>query len=218
MMMALVVCMAAMAAGAHEIPDEGKKGTITVEMEYGEKAVQGGTLKAYRVGQIQESNGDYIFVKTKDMAGLTASYDDLNSANLAEAAAEYVKAKNVSAYATAENKEGKVVFNDLELGLYLIVQTEASDGYEPIKPFLVSLPMTEEGHYVYEVNAEGKFELVKEPTPPEPSTPTTPTDPELPQTGQLNWPIPILAAVGLVLFGAGWLLRYESKKKVSYEK
>ncbi len=48
------------------------------------------------------------------------------------------------------------------------------------------------------------------PTNPEkpPQGTTSPDEPateeELIQTGQLNWPVPVLAVAGLVLFGAGW--------------
>lgn len=35
----------------------------------------------------------------------------------------------------------------------------------------------------------------------------------LPQTGQLNWPIPVLVVVGLGLFAAGWILCLRGKKE-----
>lgn len=46
-----------------------------------------------------------------------------------------------------------------------------------------------------------------EPVPPPttPNTPTTPEGPTLIQTGQLNWPIPVLAAIGTCLFLIGWV-------------
>ena len=52
--------------------------------------------------------------------------------------------------------DGNAAFEDLELGLYLIVQSKASNGYAPIKPFLVSLPMAENGKWNYEVDASPK--------------------------------------------------------------
>lgn len=40
------------------------------------------------------------------------------------------------------------------------------------------------------------------------------TDPgTLPQTGQLNWPVPVLAAFGLCLIAAGWALRCGGQRK-----
>ena len=63
-----------------------------------------------------------------------------------------------------------MTFRGLELGLYLIVQTEASKGYEPINPFLVSLPMAEDGKWNYAVDASpsGCLHPTKPDTPPTP--------------------------------------------------
>lgn len=212
-----LLCMASVTAYAHEVPNEARKGTITVEMEYEGKAVAGGTLSAYRVGQIQESDGNYSFAKAEAMASFSGSYENIASADLAESIAAFVKENRIAAYGTAKNQNGKAVFADLELGLYLIVQTEASEGFEPLKPFLVSVPMNEGGHYVYEVSADGKFQLQQEPEPTTPTTPPKPSEPTLPQTGQLNWPIPVLVVLGLCLFSFGWVLRF-GRKKNSYEK
>lgn len=209
-----LLCITPLTAYAHEMPDENRKGTITVEMEYGGKAVTGGTLTAYRVAQIQVYDGNCSFAKTDAMAAFTGSYDDIGSASLAENIAAFVKENQILAYAMAKNKSGKAVFTDLESGLYLIVQTEASEGYEPLKPFLVSVPMNASGHYVYEINAEGKFQLHQE---SKPTTPSKPSEPTLPQTGQLNWPVPMLVMLGLGLFTAGWILRF-GRKNDGYEK
>jgi len=237
--------MASLTASAQEIPDESRSGAITVKMKYEGKAVKGGILKAYRVGRIIEDDGDYSFVKTKAMEDFKGSYKDISDPKLAEKVAAYVTKKKLSAYASVKNEDGKAVFSDLELGLYLIVQTKASEGYKPLQPFLVSVPMYEDGRYLYKVNAEGKFQLDKDPgsgTPstsgeterpgeePRPGTPsgsggtekplnpsgtgtsTKPPQLTLPQTGQLNWPIPVLVVLGLVLFTAGWQLRFGNKR------
>lgn len=204
-----LLCMVSVTARAHEAPDETRNGTITVKMEYEGKAVSGGTLKAYRVGRIQEEDGEYSFVKTKAMRDFNGSYDEVSDPKLAKKVAAFVQEKELGAYATAKNKNGKAVFSGLELGLYLIVQTEASDGYEPLKPFLVTVPMDEGGSYQYKVNAEGKFQLRRETdsgVPSDPAAPSKPSERILPQTGQLNWPIPVLTVLGLMLFSVGWLL------------
>lgn len=215
-----LLCMASVNVCARETPDEDVSGTITVKMKYEGKAVSGGTLKAYRVGRVWEDDGDYFFVKTKAMEDFKGSYEEIGDPKLAKKAAAYVKKKKLRAYATARNKDGKAVFSDLEPGLYLIVQTKASDGYEPLNPFLVSVPVNEDGRYVYKVNAEGKFQLRKAATPSTPATPTTSSKPSeltLPQTGQLNWPVPVLVILGLALFAAGWQLRF-GKKRDGYER
>ena len=50
---------------------------------------------------------------------------------------------------------------------------------------------------------------------PIPVIPPKPTKPQLIQTGQLNWPIPVLAIVGILLFAFGLILIF--KKRKSYE-
>lgn len=177
------------------------KGSITVLMEYNSKAVTGGTLSAYRVGEIREDNGNYSFTAAAGMEGFGGSFDNISAPELMEAVAAYVEAEGISAYATAENRQGRAAFDGLPLGLYLIVQTKASQDYEPIQPFLISVPMDADGQYVYEVSAEGKFRLTPKPTEPE-----RPTEPTLSQTDQLNWPISTLAGVGLCLLLNGWVL------------
>lgn len=209
-----LLCSLPLAAYAHEVPDESRRGSLTVEMEYGGKPVTGGTMSAYRVGSVQENDGSYLFVKTPEMADFSGDYTDVTAPKLAEDIAAFVKVHKLAACAKAENTGGKAAFSNLELGLYLIVQTKASKGFDPVNPFLVSVPMNQGGKYVYDVSADGKFQLHQESKPTEP---TTPTDPKLPQTGQFNWPIPVLAAAGLLLFSAGWCLRWGTQKD-GYEK
>lgn len=47
---------------AHEAPDMEREGSIHITMLCGEEAVPGGSLTLYRVGDVQENDGDYDFV------------------------------------------------------------------------------------------------------------------------------------------------------------
>ncbi len=237
-------------ASALAVAYEDKKGTITVEMKYDGKAVSGGTLAVYRIGDASEENGKYKFRKSDSMndfdfdLDLDSDPDRIGDAALAENVADFVQSNNFSAYADTENIDGKAVFNNLDLGIYLVVQTKASDGYEPLMPFLVSIPMNYNGNYKFDVTAEGKTQNKQDslPTSPaddpdNPSAPDTsgkPTDNPtgdgtgnthgntageiLPQTGQLNWPVPMLTALGLLLFTLGWLLTFSGKREKQVKK
>lgn len=111
--------------------------------------------------------------------------------------------------------EGAARFENLETGPYLVYQTQqdASDGFAPIKPYLISVPYLSGGKYVMDVTAKPKVPLEEVPTVPTEPEPTKPTDSQLPQTGQLNWPVPILVVGGLVLFLLGWFLYFDGNKK-----
>lgn len=198
------------AAFAHAVPEEGRMGSITVTMRIGNRSVPGGTLTLYRVGAINEYDGDYSFLPTGAFTGWGTGFEDIQSHELAEELSDYVRAHKLSGTTKKIGTNGKVTFSDLELGLYLLVQNQAADGYYKVKPFLVSVPYLEDGTYIYDVDATTKTELEKRPAAKEPP-PTEPTGSKLPQTGQLNWPVPVLAILGLGLFAAGWVLRFRKK-------
>ena len=224
-------------------------GTIRVTLydSANDKALSGGKLTLYRVAEVKRKNGDLSYEYCGDFYGCGIALGDLTDSTLA-------------AQLQTIDADGNVTFRGLELGLYLIVQTEASKGYEPINPFLVSLPMAEDGTWTYAVDASpkvGAYTPTKPDTPPTPPTPPTPDYPDtptppdnpdnpvspgnpdnpvapghpdhpvapgnpdnpvlpghpdnpvmsgLPQTGQLNWPVPVLAVSGVVLFAFGWAL------------
>jgi len=230
---AALFCSLHTTAYASGIADKAKTGTITVEMVFDGKAVTGGTLTVYQMGLLQEDGDDSQFVKGGAWKNFPGSFENLGDPALAGEAVAYVQKNNVLPYATAENKDGKAVFSNVPGGVYLVRQTVPSDGFEPLNPFLVSVPINRNGQYTYDVNAEGKFQLYQSPTPspsPSPSPTATPTPkptpspnpgtpssgPKLPQTGQLNWPVPVLAVLGLGLITVGFFLR--NGKKNGYEK
>jgi len=224
------------------------------------KALSGGELTVYRVAEVQRKNGNLSFEYCGDFDGCAIELGDLTDSTLAGQLQEFLPA-NAEGIVQAVGNDGNVVFDDLELGLYLVVQTKASNGYKPVNSFLVSLPMAEDGQWNYEVDASPKVgaytpEPETPPSPPDtpdkpdkpdtPDTPETPDNPDnpvspgnpdnpvapgtpdnpvapgspdnpvlpghpnnpvmngLPQTGQLNWPIPVMAISGMLLFAFGW--------------
>lgn len=209
---AMLVLGLSIPAYAHDYVQMDKKGTITITMHMGDTAVGGGTLTLYRVGEVREDDGNYTFQPTGDFASCGESFENVTSAALADRLAKYATDQKLTGVTKSIDKDGKVTFTDLEVGLYLFVQNKAASGYNKADPFLVSLPYIQDnGQYSYNVDASPKVELEKEPEPTTPP-PTKPHEPTLPQTGQLNWPIPVLAVLGLLLFTAGWLMRFGQRK------
>ncbi len=222
------------------------------------KALSGGELTVYRVAEVQRKNGNLSFEYCGDFDGCAIELGDLTDSTLAGQLQEYLS-DNAEGTVREVDANGNVNFDDLELGLYLVVQTKASKGYKPVNSFLVSLPMAEDGEWNYEVDASPKVgaytpEPETPPSPPntpdkpdKPNTPDTPENPDnpdnpvspgnpdnpvapgtpdnpeapgspdnpvlpghpdhpvLPQTGQLNWPIPVMAVSGMLLFAYGWV-------------
>ena len=193
-----------LSAAAHPVPDERKDGhcSITVTMTYQEKALPGGTLALYKVGDVEEEDGNYSFVPVAAIREDFAQFGDIQSPELAGKLSKLEsKLTPVTPLPQKVGDNGKVTFLELSFGLYLMVQKTAPAGYGKTEPFLVSLPYLYEGEYQYDVASQPKTDLEREvPTKPTTSPTTKPaasSGGKLPQTGQLWWPVPVLACCGL---------------------
>ena len=99
------------------------------------------------------------------------------------------------------DKDGNATFSDLTFGLYLVVQKTAAPGYGKTAPFLVSVPYLYADEYQYDVTSQPKTDLEREVKPTAPPSPGG--GKKLPQTGQLWWPVPVLACAGLGCIAVG---------------
>lgn len=198
-------------AHAFDLPDTTRTGSISGNMTYEDSPVGGGSLEVYRVGDVTVSNEGYVFTLTEEFAASEESLDDPSSSLLAESLASYAAEAGLDSTTVSIGSDGTWEISDLELGLYLIVQNDPADGYEAISPFLVSLPYYDEDadEYLYEVDADPKMEPITE----TPEDPVEVVDEKLPQTGQLNWPVPILAILGVVMFIVGYGVLHGGKEK-----
>lgn len=201
---------------AQALPDMSRTGSVTVTMRQGTTPVSGGTLTLYRVGAVKQENGDCLFVLTGDFVDGGETLDDVSSAELAERLAGFADDHDLDGNVREISEEGEVCFADLELGLYLLVQEQAADGYAAINPFLVSVPLAEEGHYLYDVDASPKVALIHTTLTTQTTSASSGTQPsradttglsgtttahditpEQPSTGESAWPLMALALLSL---------------------
>lgn len=208
----LVLLCLPLSAAAHAVPDESQDGhcSITITMTYKGKAVPGGTLALYKVGDVQEDDGNYSFVPVKAIQSDISEFGNIESSDLAGKLAKLEKKLTpVTAKPVTIDKNGTVTFSNLEFGLYLVVQKTAASGYGKTSPFLVSVPYLYKGEYKYNVTSQPKTDLERE------VKPTTPPSSgggggKLPQTGQLWWPVPVLVCMGLGCIAVGLIRRREA--------
>ena len=209
-----------LSAAAHAVPDESRNGhcSITVSMTYKGKAVRGGTLALYKVGDVAEDDGNYSFVPVEEIQADIPEFGDIESPDLAGRLAELKgKLTPVTSDPVTVDRDGNATFSDLTFGLYLVVQKTAASGYGKTAPFLVSVPYLYADEYQYDVTSQPKTDLERE-VPTKPTSPTTkPTTTssgggkKLPQTGQLWWPVPVLACAGLGCIAVGLFRRREAR-------
>ena len=200
-------------AWALEVPEIDRIGSLTLRMEWEGQALDSGSLTLYRVGQIVWQNGRYEFALVPELADTGVSLENLDHTGLPGTLAKLAQERKLDAI-TASIEEGKAYFGDMQTGLYVVTQSQeqACEGLKPINPFLISLPRRDGERYVYDLTADPKMAMETEPTEPSSPPPTEPEDPNLPQTGQLNWPIPLMFVSGMIFLTIGLILCFRKKE------
>lgn len=226
----LVLCaMLCVSAFAMENVQLDVLGSISLRLHVNDTAVPGGEVTLYRVGEMYLSDGAYGFRYVDDFVGCSCTLTgNLFSEQLAYQIWSYAVDHHIQGVNGTADRQGKIRFENLPVGLYLLCQTEqqALDGYLPMKPFLISIPYGSlETGLSYHVIADPKLEIDTDTTPPPnpppppgppPKPPTPPPKPpkpgiEIPDTGQNNWPVPVLAMIGLLVFALGWSMRFNGR-------
>ena len=167
---------------AEEMPDLSMNGqssiSITMRDKNTDEAIPGGMLELIQIASVAVDNG-FVFVPTGQFAAEDFTFDfsekaDLSDPALAASINTYVE--NHSASVTQRTQKpigtegegtGKAVFEGLDLGVYLIREIEAPEGYAKINPFLVTIPQKTDTSYVYQVDASpkaGKVNVLTEAT------------------------------------------------------
>lgn len=201
----LIVLLLCIPAAATEILNPERPGSLNFTVEYDGQPLEGGALELYRVARVVLGDHYPHFEPVEALMESAPDLGDLSDPELAEVFAALPELEELEpVFGAIEN--GEVKFENLLPGVYLVIQREenATEGFSALRPFLVSLPQWREDGYVYDLTLVPKVALETQPTEPsEPSEPTEPTEPDLPQTGQLNWPIPLLCVTGFGLFVLG---------------
>lgn len=96
----------------------------------------------------------------------------------------------------------------------MLVQSSREKDFT-MQTMLISLPEITSDGINYEItakpkiaaiNADDEEDIIKlEPKPDN-------SERKLPSTGVLNWPVPVLATAGIVLFCTSWIIFYSKKK------
>ena len=203
----------ASAADNHEMLDPDRVGSIAITFTYYDantkttKPVSGGnSIGLYKVADVVVDNG-YKFVSDERFAGAGEIPDTdaaLDAANidLAEKMAAIAENYAFDVESVETDAQGRVSFDGLEVGLYLVKQDARGEGDNrfTITPFLITIPQRNaDGSLTYDVDAQAKpIGVAKEEVPPPPTPPHN-----IPQTGQLWWPVMLLGGVGVLVLCFG---------------
>lgn len=163
MFVMLTGCLAGtVQAGSYEA---GKKGSLNLTVQQTDEdgkvtPLTGVKLELYRVADV-EFDGNVHFVLTSSMSSAKLDFDSFENASewyaAAEKLAEVAAASSVKPVEAVSDEQGKVVYSDMEEGMYLVIG--APESSVKVTPMLLTVPFasTEEG-WIYDVQAYPKAE------------------------------------------------------------
>lgn len=151
-------------AGLYE---PGRKGSFTLTLKEGtdgtnQKVLPGIGLRLYRVGSVNNNSGAISFVIDPALASTGVDFGNLTTADVSVKAANtlagVIKTSGLAFQEAVTDANGTVRFGNLDLGMYLIVQS-VDNSKMKVSPMLLSLPyMVDADTWLYDVNAYPKAE------------------------------------------------------------
>lgn len=211
MVLILLSCLP-VATYAETLVDLDAKGSITVKAVYKKVPLEGMKLNCIQVGKLVPYGDAYYYESLYHDAIYTS--EDIHNTKHPGEMLKLVKNGTSVAYTKSADKSGYIKFSNLKPGLYLIYQTDSftmsGNKYE-IREFFVTIPY--DGKYDVDAKSKPGLDLYPEEPPKQTTSGTSSPKPaKLPQTGQLNWPVPVMAISGMTLFIIGWWLCFGSRK------
>lgn len=195
--------------------DAEETGSLTLQChikdEEGAHYFAGDTYAILPVADLVLDEGNATYVMREDFVSFDCDWNELSASQLKDMAEEMAEVADFSnAMRVDTDDEGVAYFESLAPALYLIDRVETTEENEvySVDPMLISVPSFSDNAWEYNVVTTPKFSEVT-PVPEETETP----DEELPATGQLKWPVPLLAIGGVVFIGVGLFLSNLVEKK-----
>lgn len=137
--------------------------SVTLQDNVNQALLPGAEFTLYRVADAYDSGYNLAYTFTADFINCGVSLDNLSKDGLPAHFSAYADSHGLSGVVCeTTGTNGLAVFMNLKTGLYLVRQTKAASGYYPASPFLVSVPMTINSEWIYDVKASPKAEATAE--------------------------------------------------------
>ena len=145
---------------ANNTVDFTKKGTINITLNdsINNNAIEGANIKIYKLAEAYSKNSNLAFSYHED---LEQCQKNIEEEILNEETLKCIYNSNLITENENTNDLGYVYFDNLDLGLYLIEQTNAVEGYSKIDPFLVYIPQVENNNWIYDIKATPKTDIIR---------------------------------------------------------
>lgn len=142
------------------IVDFTRKGniSITLESKDNNEYIEGAEISLYHIALAKEENYNLKLEYVSELSECSVSLSNLEDEKLSNEISKCITMEMPSLKQNT-NKNGNVKFENLDLGLYLVMQTNIVDGYSKVDSFLVMIPKNIDNKYIYDIEATPKTEI-----------------------------------------------------------
>lgn len=143
--------------------DFNKLGTISLTLKENieEKPITGANITIYQVATATTKDYNLSYIFNDNIKNCNLDLSDISDNNLANKIDKCIESLELETITKTTNEEGIAIFNNLELGLYLVKQTNNVYGYSNIDPFLVAIPTLENNMWIYDIKATPKTDVIR---------------------------------------------------------
>ena len=210
-----VLLMSVLSASAAEE----KSGSLTLRcvfsVEGGARTLAGDEYSLVKIADAMVTQSSVTYTTLSPFSSYDCDWPKQSASRMnekAKALAYFCEQNGLYTASRTTDKNGELKFSGLETGLYLVARTKtaAANSDFVTDPLLFYIPQNVNGEMLYDVTATPKFSYSSPADPGSDNPQKGPSDGTLPQTGQLLWPITLLAVLGcLMIIGGSALLRRE---------
>ena len=162
MLIIATVCITQLAFGSFAVSVD-KTGSITLTAVGGEDRIPviGVVCRLYPFASAQADGDSISFSYTDDFSENGMDMGDFSDTYLPIHLAAFAEINSVAYAEKVTDNEGRLIFDNLVCGAYLVVPVGIDDAYLTPAPFIVCIPMTDEAQnkWIYDIDATPKIEI-----------------------------------------------------------
>lgn len=161
LLIGLLIMIPGMVKADTGIVDFEDKGTIELLLKESTDGtmVSGAEISIVKIAKAIDKNNNLAFEYVDEISDCSLLVDEIK--DVSSELLECVDKSNLKYDKKITDKNGMVKFNNLELGLYLIKQTNKLEGYSSFLPFLIMIPEFIDDEWNYDIEATPKTDIIK---------------------------------------------------------
>lgn len=140
---------------ADNIVDLNKKGSISINLK-GENNIVGAEIQIIQIGKVNIVNNNLVFEYIDELNDCNYKLSDENIKNIEVC----IQNKKLNVTTKITDNNGKVLFDNLNLGVYYIKQINKIKNFSQIDPILIMLPKEINNSFEYNIDASPKIEIL----------------------------------------------------------